>query len=486
MTRPLWLITLAGLTVLLLSEQPAVRRLDGSKITSNEIDSMVERVMRAAEVPGVGIALFNDGRIVYQKAYGLRDTDKKLPLTEDSVLNAASFTKVAFAYTVMQLIDEKLLDLDRPVYQYLPKPLPDYPAYHDLAGDLRYQRITARMLLDHTSGFPNFRWLNDDRKLNINFDPGSRYAYSGEGIELLQLVVETITGRPLSQLMQERVFSPLGMARSSMTWQAAFADDYANGYDEYGRSLGPLKFSRADAAGSLSTTLRDFSRFMQAVMEARGLSQRARNLMLSPQVQINSLHEFPTLSTETTEANKPIHLSYGLGWGLYQTPYGEAFFKEGHADGFRNYTVCFLKNKTGIVIMTDSANGEGIYKELLETLLRDTFTPIEWEGFTPYNQLPPRPPLKQHTEVTLDSTILDKYAGRYGAPKDQVLLVVREGSHLVIQEGDENHEMFAEGDRKFFSKTADDEITFEVDGQGRVTTMILHTGGETIPIKRLE
>jgi CubicO group peptidase (beta-lactamase class C family) len=115
--------------------------------------------------------------------------------------------------------------------------------------------------------------------------------------------------------------------------------------------------------------------------------------MLSPQIRIFSQHQFPTMAAATSEENKAIRLSYGLGFGLYWTPYGKAFFKEGHDDGFRNYTVVFDQPKDGIVIMTNSSNGEGIFKELLETLLRNTFTPIEWEGYTPYNELPPRKPV---------------------------------------------------------------------------------------------
>jgi CubicO group peptidase (beta-lactamase class C family) len=486
MKRVLWLLAVVAATVPAAGEQRAIKRLDGSNITSTDIDATVARLMRAADVTGVGITLFNHGQVIYQKTYGVRDKEKNLPLTEDSVTTAASFTKVAFAYMVMQLVEAKTLDLDKPIYKYLPKPLPEYPKYKDLAGDLRYQRITTRMLLDHTSGFPNFRWLNDDHKLNINFEPGSRYAYSGEGIELLQLVVETIMKQPLEELMQQHIFHPLGMTRTSMVWQTKFDTDYANGYDEWGRSLGPEKWQQADAAGSMQTTLADFSRFMQAMMQGRGLRKEARDLMLSPQVQIASKHEFPTLASETTEANKPIQLSYGLGWGLYQTPYGKAFFKEGHADGFRNYTVCFDKDKTGIVIMTNSSNGEGIYKELLETLLKNTFTPIEWEGFTPYDQLPPRPPLKQHKEIALSPNILDKYSGRYSVSPDLIVIVVREGNHLTIKEGAENHEIFPESERDFFSKTADDEIMFEVNSQGQVTGMILRTGGRTMPIKRIE
>jgi len=101
------------------------------------------------------------------------------------------------------------------------------------------------------------------------------------------------------------------------------------------------------------------------------------------------------------------------------------FFKEGHGDGFMNYTACFDQQKTGIVIMTNSANGEGIYKDLLEVLLKNTFTPIEWEGFTPYNQLPPRPPLNEHKEVQVDPTVLEGYVGRYGDPPKLVLRIRR-------------------------------------------------------------
>jgi len=363
-----------------------VKRLDGSTISASEIDATVTRLMRAAKVTGVGIAILNDQKVVYLKAYGYRDKEKALPLTPDSVMSAASFTKVAFADMVMQLVQERVLELDKPIYEYLPKPLPEYSDYKDLAGDGRWKKMTARMLLDHTSGFPNWRRFEDDQKLHIHFEPGSRFAYSGEGIDLLQLVVEKITNRPLGDLMREKVFDPLGMTRTSMTWKLGFESDHAEGYDEQEKSLGPQRRPRADAAGSMLTTPRDFARFIQAVMQGEGLQKESRKAMLSPQIRILSKHEFPPLSKETTDENKAIRLSYGLGWGLYWTPFGKAFFKEGHDDGWRNYTVCFDDAKTGIVIMTNSSNGESIYKELLETLLKNTYTPLKWEGFTPYNQ----------------------------------------------------------------------------------------------------
>ncbi len=487
-TRLLLLAVMAVTTLLpVAGAAQSIKRLDGTAITGAEIDATVERLMRAAEVTGVGIAIFNGGKVAYLKTYGLRDKEKNLPLTQNSVMTAASFTKVAFAYLVMQLVEEKKIDLDKPVFQYLPKPLPEYPQYQDLAGDPRYKLITTRMLLSHTAGFPNFRWLNDDHKLNINFAPGTRFAYSGEGIELLQQVVETVTGKPLEDQMRERIFQPFGMTRSSMTWQERFEDDYANGYDEWERALGPERRPKADAAGSMQTTLKDFARFLEVVMEGKQLRRETHELMLAPQIQITSKHEFPTLAKETTTENKPIRLSYGLGWGLYWTPYGKAFFKEGHAEGFRNYAVCIEGPKTGLLIMTNSSNGEGIYKELLETLLKNTFTPIEWEGFTPYNQLPPRQPLKEHKEVAIEPKLLDRYVGRYGEPPSLIITIRREGNHLSLQENDEpKAEIFPESENKFFSKSSDDELSFQSDAQGRVTTMVIHTGGKDIPIKRID
>jgi CubicO group peptidase (beta-lactamase class C family) len=494
MRRALVYLAGATATILLAAFAPyaTVTRLDGSKITASEIDATVTRVMRAADVPGAAIALFNGGEVRYLKAYGVRDTEKRLPLSPDSVMSAASWSKVAFASMTMQLVDEGSLDLDKPVNEYLPKPLPDYPNYADLANDARYKKITARMLLSHTSGFSNWRWFNDDRKLNINFEPGSRFAYSGEGIDLLQLVVETITKTPLEDLMRQRVFKPLGMNRTSMVWQSSFASNFANGYDEYGRSLGPEKFKRADAAGSMLTTPADFALFMQAMMGQETsptvtlLPKAGRELMFSPQVRISSKYEFPTLNGKTTTENDGIRLSYGLAWGLYWTPYGKAFFKEGHADGERNYAVCFDEKKMGFLIMTNSANGEGIHKELLETLLGNNYTPIEWEGSIPYDKLPPRKPLQQHKAIVVNPNLLEGLLGRYGLPPDTVLTITRTGDHLSVQENDETpQELLAEGQFPFFSTGADDAYTFEVDETGRATVMVLHTDGKDIRIKRI-
>lgn len=369
--------------VFLFAQQLLVTGVDGSKVSPAQIDATVHQSMEAAHVTGVGIAILNGGRVMYLKAYGVRDANKQLPLTPDSVMTAASLTKAAFATMVMQLVQEHLIELDKPVYKYLPKPLPEYDAYKDLADDQRYKQITMRMLLDHTSGFPNWRWLVDDKKLRIYFTPGSRFAYSGEGIDLAQLIVETVTKQSINELMKERIFKPLGMTRTSMVSEEQFEDNHANRFDEQEHALGLEQRHRGDAAGSMQTTLRDYARFVQAVLESSILDRKNRETMLKPQIEIFSKHEFPSLSRETTTENRAIHLSYGLGWGLYWTPYGKAFFKEGYDAGWRHYVVCFDQPKAGMLIMTNSSNGEDIYSSLLEKLLGDTLTPLEWEGFKP-------------------------------------------------------------------------------------------------------
>lgn len=469
-----------------------ITRLDGSTITQQQVDATVNQLLEAAHVTGAGIAVFEDGRIAYLKAYGLRDTEKRLRLTPDSVMTSASLSKAAFATVVLRLVQQHKLDLDKPVYQYLPKPLPEYPQYADLSGDVRYKKITLRMLLSHTSGFPNWRAFEDDHTLKIHFEPGTRYAYSGEGIELAQLVVEAVAHEPLTALMERELFAPVGMTRTSMVWEPRFESDFANGYDEYGRSLGPEKRTRPNAAGSMQTTLDDYATFLTAVMQGKLLDAKMSAEMLRPQIAIRSAHQFPSLATETTAANDPIHLSYGLGWGLYSSAYGRAFFKEGHDEGWRHLALCFegsgAKNKgAGILIMTNSSNGEGIFKPLLDALLGPTQFPFKWEQYTPYSDLPPLPKLKEHKRVTLTAAQLEKFVGRYGLSSQVVLTVTAGKDRLFIQENDEpKQEYLAESDRDFYSTASSDEVTFAPADGNAAQVMILHLDGKDVAVKRLQ
>jgi CubicO group peptidase (beta-lactamase class C family) len=467
------------------AQQPAITRPDGGQLTSAQIDSTVNGLIQAAHITGAGVALFHRGKVVYLKAYGLRDAEKNLPLMPDSVMTAASLTKSAFATVVMRLAQVGTLDMDKPIEQYLGRPLGDFPAYADLKGDPRTAKLTLRILLDHTAGFANFRGLEDDHKLHIHSDPGTHFGYSGEGVGLAQFVVEKVTGESATQLMQAELYGPLKMSRSSMIWLPRFESDFANGYDEYGRSLGPERRPSPSAAGSMQTTPRDYATFLSALMRGEELSSAARDRMLSPQVRIHSAHQFPSLTPDTTTAYDPIELSYGVGWGLYKSPYGPAFFKEGHDEGWRNLALCF-SNGDGILVMTNSSNGEGIFKPLVEALLGETAFPFDWEGYTPYDKLPPLPKLKEHKRVTLTADQLNRLAGKYLLTKDIVLTVTIESGHLFIRENDEEKQLYlAENPNDFYSASSTDECSFKPE-KGPAQVLVLHLdNGQNPELKRM-
>jgi len=207
--------------------------------------------------------------------------------------------------------------------------------------------------------------------------------------------------------------------------------------------------------------------------------------MLSPQVRIHSAHQFPSLTPDTTTAYDPIELSYGVGWGLYKSPYGPAFFKEGHDEGWRNLALCF-SNGDGILVMTNSSNGEGIFKPLVEALLGETAFPFDWEGYTPYDKLPLLPKLKEHKRVTLTADQLNRLAGKYLLTKDIVLTVTIESGHLFIRENDEEKQLYlAENPNDFYSASSTDECSFKPE-KGPAQVLVLHLdNGQNPELKRM-
>ncbi|HEY3812670.1 MAG TPA: serine hydrolase domain-containing protein [Caulobacteraceae bacterium] len=391
------LATTAALACILAASIPAAAqartafiRPDGRAVSMAKLDRDVRRLVRAAKIQGLGVALIENGRVVSLKTYGVANVAQNTPMRPDTVIYAASLTKAAFAYMCMQLVDEGVLDLDKPIGEYLKKPLPDYDNYKDLAGDPRWRKITPRMLLSHTAGFPNYRWINDDKKLNLMFDPGTRYAYSGEGILLMQFVLEEGLGLNVAEEMQRRVFDRFGMRRSSLTWRDDFVGNMADRYDLDGKDLGHPHNMHAHASGSMDSTLSDYAHFLAGVARGDGLSAKAKAEMLTPQITITSRRQFPTQVFDDTDENKAIALSYGLGWGLYRTPWGEAFFKEGHDDGAANYALC-VEARHGtrcVLFMSNTVRAEGIYKYLADEILGDTHLPWQWEAYRPYDLTP--------------------------------------------------------------------------------------------------
>jgi CubicO group peptidase (beta-lactamase class C family) len=340
------------------------------------------------------VTIFNDARAVYSRAFGFANQPARQPLRLDTEFYGASLSKAVFAVLVMKLVEQGIIDLDTPLQKYVNEPLwkNKGTSWHEDLGELRhhprYQRITARMSLSHTTGLPNWRWFEPDQKLRIHFEPGERYSYSGEGMTFLQIVLEKLTGKSLEQLMQEKIFGPYGMKTSSYTWQARFERDYALGHRADGTVYPKDKDNAARAPSTLETTTEDYARFMEAVLRGDGLAERSWNEIFRPQVRIRSRAQFGPGASEETRANDAIELSYGLGWGLLRTPHGWGAFKEGHGDGFQHYSIVFPRGRLGVLLMSNSDNAESIFGHLLTLTIADSYTPLEWEGYVPYDRKP--------------------------------------------------------------------------------------------------
>ncbi|MBE1163004.1 serine hydrolase domain-containing protein [Dyella acidiphila] len=364
---------------------------DNRPLRGAALDHRIEALMKAAQVPGLALALIENGQVTYLKAYGERDVARHLPLQTDTVMYAASLTKAAFSYSAMMLVDEGKLDLDRSIASDLPKPLPDYPKYADLANDPRWRQITPRFLLSHRGGFANYRYwppgkdYDPNGKLAIYVDPGTRYSYSGEGINLLQFVLEHGNGVDVGDYMRTHLFTRFGMTRTALTWRDDFAANVALGYDEQGKPLPHAHRTQVRAAGSMDTTVHDYAQLAAAMVRGEGLKPATYANWLTPEIRIHDVQQFPVLTLPATTDNDGIALSYALGVGRFQSPQGPAWFKEGHDDGTNNLLLCLQRSRTCMLVLSNSSNAESIFPYLLQSTLGKTCFPWYWASYIPYD-----------------------------------------------------------------------------------------------------
>lgn len=388
------IILLLGITLSYNCFTQKITRLNNTTITSQQLDNKINQLMKDAQVHGMSVAIFNNGKPVYEKIFGYKNFATKEPLQLQTNMYGASLSKAVFAVFVMKLVEEKVIALDKPLQSYLPKPVYEYGKgsswnqdYTSLKEDSLYKKITARHCLSHSAGFANWRWDEPDQKLRVRFQPGLYYSYSGEGLCYLQFVIEKLTGKTLNELMQEKIFGPLGMKQSSYTWQPEYEKDYCYGHDANGKPYEKDKDNAPRSASTLETTAADYNLFTAAVLQKKTLKPSTYNILFAQQIRIRSKYQMgPNSAKDTMGNHAAINLGYALGWGRLQTPYGYGVFKEGHGDGFQHYSILFPNKKIGIVIMTNSDNSETIFKELLAFAIADTYTPWEWENYIPYQQ----------------------------------------------------------------------------------------------------
>jgi CubicO group peptidase (beta-lactamase class C family) len=363
-----------------------VRRFNGTQVPIDVIDRQAKRVMAEAKVQGLAMAIVDDGKVVFVGSWGRRNVEKDLPLQTDTIMYGASLTKFTFAYMVMQLVDEGKIDLDRSIGEYLPKPLPEYEFYDALKTDERWRKLTPRILLSHRSGLANFAFLEPDQKMRFHFEPGSRYAYSGEGLILLQFVLETGLGLKVGDEMQRRVFDRFGMTRTGMMWRPDFAANAADGYAIDGSYAPHDQRSRPRAAGSMDTTIEDFAKFLAGFSRGEGLSAKSRAEIVKPQIPITTPTQFPTFHDTESAGMKRIKLSAGLGVVTFDGPFGRAFFKGGHNDTTANQAICVEKSRRCVLFLSNDVRAESVYQRLTEATLGDPGMPWSWEGYTPFDR----------------------------------------------------------------------------------------------------
>lgn len=349
-----------------------------------QVAALAHQAMATSGAKGLAIAVIDRGRISSVQAFGDRNA-RGDPLTSETVMYGASLTKTLFAYYALMLVDQGKLDLDRPIAALLKRPLPDYgnlDAYGnwgDLAGDERWRRITPRHILTHSTGFANFAYLEPDEKLRFHFDPGARFAYSGEGIMLLQFAIEEGLGLDTGAEIERRIFTPLGMTSTSLSWRPKFSANLADGWQVDGKIEAHDERSRVRAAGSMDTTITDLARFAAAMARGWGLTKASRAELSRPQLSITTRQQFPSLIAEAAPADRWPGLSAGLGVVSFSGPQGRAFMKGGHNDSTANTLVCVERRKRCVLILSNDVRAEAAFPSLVKSILGDTGVPFAWE-----------------------------------------------------------------------------------------------------------
>ncbi|HCN79024.1 MAG TPA: hypothetical protein DIT13_17805 [Verrucomicrobiales bacterium] len=321
------------------------------------LDALMPVLMSRHHVPGAAVLGIENGRVAWEKYLGLREAGKTARVDAATVFEAASMTKPLAAYRALQLVEQGSLDLDRPLAAYLPAPyLQDEPLH---------EKITARMVLQHSGGFPN--WRPKGAALKVMHEPGAAHLYSGEGFLFLQRVIEHITGRDYEQDMQAALLRPLGMKDSSHVWQERFASSAAAGHDGKGAPKPDRRlYTKPNAAYSLYTTARDYAAFVIEMMKAdrsapHSLKAETLRAMLTPAGPPASRE---CLTRRGAKAEGVVQ--YGLGWAVEPCASGPRIRHSGsNGTGFRSHVEFDPVAGHGLLIFTNSTSGDAFWRELL-------------------------------------------------------------------------------------------------------------------------
>lgn len=325
-----------------------------------DTEKMIEYLMKEYNVPGLSIVMIKANKIVYNRNFGVADIRDGSPVTDSTIFEACSMSKPVFSYLAMKEIETGKLKLDKPVWAVF-----DDPAF---MGQESRKKITPRMLLTHSSGLPNWREGEDEENgyLPVEFEPGSRYSYSGEGMYYLQKVVEKLRGESLDSFSRKNLFEPFGMKHSGFIHIPEIENNLAAGHDTSGNFLLKTSYSRANAGYTLYCSALDYAGFLIEMMDRSSsteftLAPAWKDSMLTRQIAAESREP-----VERPGNFSGIRVFRGLGWVIDSTKFGDIFYHSGaNSSGFRCYSQFNQKAGTGLVIMMNGMGGTQLWPELI-------------------------------------------------------------------------------------------------------------------------
>jgi len=306
-------------------------------------ETEIEKWLKDNKVPTLGIGVIENGKLQQVKVFG--EISKGVSAPYNTIFNVASLTKPVTAIVALKLVSLGKWSLDEPVYNYWTDP--------DIANDPRNKKLTTRIVLSHQTGFPNWRYMNENKKLNIQFEPGTKYQYSGEGMEYLRKALEKKFKKSLQQLANELIFQPLKMTDTKYIWDKNVDTiRLAIGYDKDGKAYEIVKNKIPNAADDLLTTVEDYGNFLVSVMNSDGLSKIV----------------FEEMTKNQVASTKGKH--FGLGFEIYDLGNGEIALSHGGSDnGVQTIVFILPKIKQGLLIFTNSDTGGSVFENLLKHYL---------------------------------------------------------------------------------------------------------------------
>jgi len=341
-------LMLSGLLMSLLCSTLALGQgqKDTVDIPVKENSAAITSWMKANKIPSVAIGMIRDGVLKEINVYG--ELKKGVPAPYNSIYNVASITKTVTAVLTLKLVEQGKWDLDEPLYKYWTDP--------DVRDDPRSRKLSTRHVLSHQTGFPNWRSNVKSGKLAFEFEPGTKYQYSGEGLEYLRHALENKFKQPYEKLVEDLIFKPLGMSDSHFTWNGGVDESrFAVPHDENGKMLEINRNKQANAADLMTITIKDYASFLTALMNGKLLSAKVFDQMIVPQVKVKADNLM------------------ALGWVIYdQLGAGAYGISHGGSDpGARTIAIALPKSKDALIIFTNSDNGTKTYMGIIREYLKE-------------------------------------------------------------------------------------------------------------------